>query len=429
MAMRQLIATIILIIVHSLAVSAQLPKQLTLKDAQAIALDNHPQIGSAQFRAKAANQVITQFRAAQLPTFFTSMTVAGAGDNERIAAGGLNNPTILSRYSNGISMSQLLTDFGRTKNLIKSSQLHATAQERDVDAAKADVLLQVDQAYYNALSARAVLQVAEETVKERQVVFDQVSALAKSKLKSALDVSFANVNLSEAQLLLLKAQNDLKAANANLSLALGFPNDQDFDLSEEPLPADASSDLAGLIDEAIKNRPELASLQLDRDAAFKFAKAEKALNLPTISMVTAAGYTPIHVDGLSNHYTAGGINISIPVFTGHLFSARQAEANFKAQAADKDVAQLQNRIVRDVKLAWLNAQTAQQRLDLTAKLLDQAALSLDLAKTRYDLQLSSIVELNQAQLNMTQAEIDHARAKYDYQSQRALLDYQVGLLR
>ncbi len=80
----------------------------------------------------------------------------------------------------------------------------------------------MDQAFYNALQTQAVLTVAQQTVADRQTVADQVGALFKNKLKSELDFSFANVNLAQAKLLLLDAQNNVNAALASLSAVLGF---------------------------------------------------------------------------------------------------------------------------------------------------------------------------------------------------------------
>ena len=84
---------------------------------------------------------------------------------------------------------------------------------------------------------------------------------------------------------------------------------------------------------------------------------------------------------------------------------------------------------QDVRIAWLGASTAFQAIAVTNKLLDQATQSLNLAQARYDLGLGSFIEVSQAQLNLTGAQIATASAKYDYQIQRALLDYQVGVLR
>jgi outer membrane protein len=122
------------------------------------------------------------------------------------------------------------------------------------------------------------------------------------------------------------------------------------------------------------------------------------------------------------------LNVSIPIFSGGLFRARQTEAELKAKAASENVSDLQNRITRDVRVAFLNATTAYDRMALTHQLLQQAQLALDLAQTRYDNALSSIVELSTAQLNLTSAQIADASAQYEYQTQRILVDYQIGVL-
>ena len=123
------------------------------------------------------------------------------------------------------------------------------------------------------------------------------------------------------------------------------------------------------------------------------------------------------------------MNVQIPVFNGGLFKARQAEAELKAQAAGQNVSDLENRVTRDVRVAYLNATTAYDRLALTQQLLQQAQLALDLAQNRYDLGLGSIVELSQAQLNLTSAQMADTTARYDYQTQRLIVDYQIGALR
>lgn len=88
----------------------------------------------------------------------------------------------------GFPPAKLITDFGRTSNLVPSSSLRAAAQRDETDVTTSDVLLQVDQTFLETLRAQSLLRVAEETVKARQVVADQVSALARSNLKSGLDV-------------------------------------------------------------------------------------------------------------------------------------------------------------------------------------------------------------------------------------------------
>jgi outer membrane protein len=410
------------------AAAAQGVQKLNLKEAEAIAIQNHPHIQAATELAQAAKAQVSQARSVYYPTVNGSLTGADAENNSRITAGFLNNPVIYERYANGLVVNQLITNFGRTHQLAKSANLHAQAQQENVVTSRADVLLGVDQAYFAVLRSQAVLTVAQETVKERQLVSDQVTVLEQNKIKSGLDVSFANVALAQAQLLLIQSQNDVDASYSQLSEALGYGEQRTFELTDEPLPSAPPSDFTDVLQQALKNRPELISLRLDANAAQSYATAERDLWFPTISAAGAAGLTPYGADQLASRYAAVGFDVNIPIFNGHLFGALRSEATARARAEDQDLRDLQDRVVRDVRMAWLNANAAYQRLSVTDKLLAQANQALDLATSRYKLGLSSIVELSEAQLNQTQAQIVQAGAKYDYEGQISLLKYQIGSL-
>jgi outer membrane protein len=401
---------------------------LTLQDAEKLAIANHPHIQASAYLAAAAKAQVTEARSNYYPHAFGSATGVKAENNSRIAAGALNNPIIYNRFADGVTVDQLVTDFGRTDQLVKSSKLHAQAEEENVVASRADVLWQVDSAYFNALKAQAVLQVAQETVKTRQLVSDQISELQKNKLRSGLDVTFANVNLAQAQLLLVQAKNDLQASFAELSAALGLADEKDFHLIEQPAPALPPTDLATLLQEAMRDRPEIISQHLDVNSAQSYATAERDLWLPTITATGVAGLTPFREDALAPRYAAGGFNVNIPIFNGRQFNAQHAEAKAQASAQEQNLRELQDNVVRDVRKAWLNANSGFQRLGLTQQLLGQANQALDLAQQRYKLGLSSIVELSQAQLNQTQAQIEQASAKYDYEAELSALNFQIGAL-
>jgi outer membrane protein len=410
------------------ATPAAASQSLTLQEAEKIALQNHPQVQAATYLASAAKAQVTEARSDYYPHAYGSVTGAIAENNSRVTAGALNNPIIFNRFADGVTVGQLVTDFGRTHELVKSANLHARAQEENVTTSRADILLQVDAAYINALKAQAVLQVAEETVKDRRLVSDQVTEMEKNKLKSGLDVSFANVDLAQAQLLLVQAQNDLQASYAELSAALGFADQKSYQLADQPTPPAPPSDLSPLIAEAMRNRPEIISQQLDLGSAQSYATAERDLWFPAISAVGTAGLTPYHDAALAPRYAAAGFNVNIPIFNGRQFNALHAEATAEANARQQFLRDLQDVVVRDVRKAWLNSMSGYQRLTLTQQLLDEANQALDLAQQRYRLGLSSIIELSQAQLNATQAQISQASAKYDYAAEMAALNFQVGLL-
>jgi outer membrane protein len=429
MAMYRLPIVIALLCLAARSGLAQVVMPLSLREAEQRATENHPQVRAAAYSAQAADEAVRQARSVYYPSVSLSVTGAQAESGTRIAAGGLNNPVILDRFAAGFSVGQLLTDFGRTRALVQSVDLRADTQRQNVVSRRADVLLQVDRAYFSALRAQAVERVAEETVKARELVVDQVTALAASGLRSGLDVSFAKVNLSEAQILLVQARNDVQAAFTTLSAAMGSSESTPYELADEPVPPAPSPDAAELIAQAMRERPDVAAERLAHQAAVRFADAERALWLPSISLVGAMGASPYHQVGLTPRYSAVGINLTVPVTNGGLLNARRAEANLRATAEQQRLRDLENVVARDVRTAWLDAQASFSRLDLAEQLRANAADAADLARARYDIGLSSIVELSQAQLNQTRADIEQAAARYDYQIRTAVLRFQTGELK
>jgi outer membrane protein len=412
---------------------AQAPPMLTLQQAEAMAIQNHPQIAAAQNEVNYANQQITVNRAAYYPFATADATGSEGNRGSRIGAGELQASRLIDRFSPGVVVDQLITDSGRTPNLVASSRYTAQAVQQTYQATRYGVLLEVNRAYFDVLRAQATVKVAEQTVAARQLLSDQVTELARNGLRSQMDVSFADVNVSEAKLLLLNAQYAVQGAQAQLGRALGSEQAANYQLTEEPLPPAPPGSPAELVMQAITNRPELASLRLSRDSAYKFYEAEKDLSRPTVTAVGVGGFFPWVVNPtstpLSAEYIGVGGNLSVPVFNGHQFTARREAALEHAKESDQRIRDEQQIVSRDVRMAWATANDAYQRIDVTAQFLRQASLGLSLAQGRYDNALASIIELTQAQLNQTQAEIENLNAKYDYQTQYAALQYTIGALR
>jgi outer membrane protein len=401
------------------------PPRLSVKEAEAIALKNNPAISVARLEALASQQVTREVRSSLWPQAYANFTGVDSINDSRITAGALSNSEIFPRAAAGTAVSQLITDFGHTTNLVASARLHAKAEDQNALATKQQILLAVDQSFYEALQTHAVLRVAEQTVASRQLLSDQVGALTKNKLKSELDLSFANVNLAQAKLLYLDALNSDKSAAASLSAILGYSTVENFELVEETQPLmPPPADIDQLTADAFSTRPELLSLEFESQSAERLHRADRDELLPTISALGAIGDAPFRDDRIQSRYGAVGVNMQIPIFNGFLYTAKAHETDFQAQAVLKKLADLRNRISRDVRTSWLNATTAFDRVSVNEQLLAQANLALDLAQTRYRLGLSSIVELSQAQLQQTQAEIGSAQAGYEYRLALAVLRYQ-----
>lgn len=409
---------------------AQCQPALSLEQAEATALANQPRLLAAQLRARASSQRVRAARSAYLPTAAFNATGAVVADaGSATAAGNLTTSAVSDRFAYGGNLSQLVTDFGRTSALIGSTRYQAAAQNDFATLTKAQVRLNVRVAFYQVLGAEAVLRASQAAQENRQLISRQLAALAQSGLRSTLDVNFAKVLESEADLAVVRAQSTVAQQRSRLATAMGQTQVITAPLLEEAnksnLPPPPSE---GLQRQAQSQRADLSAAQAQQQAAEEFALSERRLSYPSLSVLGAAGQIPYHDHTLHDSYAATGFNLNIPVFNGGLFAARRAEAELEAKARTQDVNQIRLEVNEQVRDAWYRADEAFRSLDVTARLVAQSKEALRLAQERYDVGLGSIVELNEAQLNETSAEITAADANYTYLSRRAELDYAAGLL-
>ena len=405
--------------------SAAIP--LTLAQAEALTLKNNPQITIGKLRALEAQQYVRETRSALLPTAFLSLTGVDSRSGSRIAAGALNNPVIFPRAASGATVSQLITDFGHTTNMLSSSEFQAKAEDKNAAATAAEITLAVDQAFYHSLETRELVTVAQQTLNSRQTFVDKIQALTNAKLKSDLDLSFAKVDVARAKLLVLEAQNNYQTSLAALSAILGYQDQQDFQLLQptEPMTPPAP-DVQPLILQALHQRPELDALQFQIESAQKNSAAEHDLWRPTVSALGVVGIAPVRDPAIPNWYGAVGVNVNIPVFNGFLYNARAKTADLQTEITRQKLAEVRNNIARDVRTTWQDTNRAYERLSVTRQLREEADLALNLAQQRYNLGLGSIVEFTQAELGKTEADIADTDAVYQYRLTQIVLAYTIA---
>ncbi len=424
---------------------------LDLPTAEGLALRHAPLIAKEYFRTQAAKEVVREVRAGLFPQLTGSIAAVATGDDissvfggspitnvnpesrpvaTRLGAvGGLNDPTVLTRESNGVNLSQLVTDFGRTANLIASSKFSALSQEQQIDLVRTQVLLLVDESYFRALEAEALERVARETVASRQVIVDQITALSQAQLRSEMDVSFAQVNLQQANLLLLDAQTRLQTAFADLSAALGYQRPHQFVLANANVPDVRGRTLDELLTQASATRPDLVALRDDVGAADKAAVADQRARLPKVNLLGSFGRTPTGDPEVRETYAAAGFDVELPLMTGGRLTARVREMQDRVDVARKALDDLEDQVAREVNIGWLNVAQARNRIPVTESLLSAASQAFDLAKSRYDIGAASFVELSQAELARTEAAIEEASARYEYEISKAVLQFDTGSLR
>lgn len=402
---------------------------LTLAQAESIAIANQPRILAAQLRSRAAAQRIREARSGLFPTIAFNATGAAVADSgTATAAGALTTSSISDRFAYGGNLVQMVTDFGRTSALIGSERSLAEAQKDQATLTGAQIRLNVRSAYFQVMGAEAVLHAAQEARGNRQLILRQIGALAQGQLRSTLDVSFAGVLESEAELAVVQAESSVQQQRVHLASAMGQSQPITATLATEALPPELPPDQSTFLARAMAQRADLSAAISQQHAADRFADSERRLSYPTLNALGAAGQIPYHDRTLQGDYAAAGFNLNIPVFNGGLFAARRNEAALEASARSKDVEEVKLEVNEQVQDRWYQANEAFRSLDVSARLVAQSKEALRLAQARYEAGLGSIVELNEAQLSETSAEITAAGANYTYLTRRAELDYAAGLL-
>jgi outer membrane protein len=293
-------ASLILAVLSARVSSAQsttepaAPPVLTLSQAEAVALANQPRMLAAQLRARASGERIREAKSGFLPTVgFNATGVRVADTGTATAAGNITTSSVSDRFAYGGNLAQLVTDFGRTSALVGSARSNAEAQSDLATLTRAQVRLNVREAFYQVLGAEAVLRAAQAAQDNRQLISRQLSALAQSQLRSTLDVNFANVLESEAELAVVRAKSTVAQQRVHLATAMGLQQPvtaplSDVSLSNDALPISPDD----LLQQAQSQRADLNAAQAQQHAAQQFALSEKKLSYPTLNVLAAAGQIP-----------------------------------------------------------------------------------------------------------------------------------------
>lgn len=400
---------------------------LGMQQAVETALTTHPLLQEASANLKASEARTEQARSLYYPQVYANAnTIAGAGrSNPRFLIGGGLLQENETAFTGGVIANQRIYDFGYTQNLVESTQLAQRAQLEDINARRAFVVLNVQRSYLSSLKRRRLVQIAEETVRERGIIANQIEALHRQQLKSKLDFDLVRVELVNAESLLVKTRNDLKASFADLNRAIGFVGSDDYVLEDVSTDVRTTKALDDLINDSLSH-PELKRAKEQTASADARMRAAKRQFLPTVSAIASGGtYDPF--DPRQNQQTGGwwtaGALVSMPLFTGFLIENQVSEARAQKDAADAATINVEQALTQQVTTAYLDTVTFAQQIKLAEEQVKTAQEALHLAKQRYKLGLGTVVEVTQSEVALTAAQTRLAEAQYDYKIAEVTLAY------
>jgi outer membrane protein len=404
---------------------------LALRQALDVALRQHPSLQEATAAMQAATARTEQTRSAYYPTVTGSAdTTAGAGRvNPRFLVGGALLQPNQSIFVAGVLATQRIYDFGYTQSLVESSTLAERAQEEDIQARRALVRLNVQRAYLWSLKRRRLVQIAEETVRERGILANQMESLYRQQLKSKLDWSIMRVELTNAESVLVKSRNDLKGSFADLNRAMGLSGGaEDYVLEDLPIDVHRLQPLEALITDSLSH-PELKRAKELAASAEARAKAAKRQYLPTIEALASGGtfepFDPRQTQQ-TGAWWAAGAHISMPIFTGYLIENQVREATAQRASAHAESLNIEQALTQQVTNVYLDTMTFAQQIKLAEEQVRTAQEALQLARQRYKLGLGTIVEVTHSEVALRASQNRLAEAQYDYKIAEVTLAYASG---
>ncbi|GKS57916.1 outer membrane efflux protein [Nitrospira sp.] len=406
---------------------------LGVQQAVEAAIKHHPALHVAMANQRAAEARTGQARSLYYPQIYADFVAAGgaAGVNPRFVspAGALLRPN-LGQYVGGVIANQRLYDFGYTNAIVESADLAASAQIQNFEAQQSLVVYAVQRAYFDSLKRRQLVEIAEETIKQRGVIKSQVETLYRQQLKSKLDLNLVQVELTNAESALVRARNNLKASFAELNRAMGLPGENEYILEDVIVEVDQPAGLPSLIQQSLTH-PELKRAREQARSAEAKLTASKKQYLPTISAVGSAGDYQLFDRDPSQRtggWWAASATVSFPLFTGGLIDGQIREAMAQLTAAQAQASAIEQTLTQQVTNAYLDTVTFIQQIKLAKEQVQTAMEALHLSQQRYKLGLGSIVEVTQSEVALTAAETRLAEAQFDYKIADLTLAYSAGIM-
>jgi outer membrane protein len=420
---------------------------LGIQQAIRIGLTRHPSLDQTRYASAAAKAVTKQLKGDRYP--WLDASIAGASGSLRIVTsdgrtihdrggrgfdpGGALPHHNQNMLTGGLILNQLITDFGYTAHRVLASEATEAAQQKEAVTKKALVILNVQKAFINALLQERLVVIAQETLTRRRAVRDQVDALYKHQLRSKMDLDLISVEVSNAELALIRANSEVKTHVAALTNAMGLQGPADYRLEDIAVDVAPLPDLDILVEEGLKHRPELLGSDDKIHANEELLKAAKALNFGSLSAVGSLGvtkYWDVHDSGLRNDEVApfwgAGATLRVPLFTGFKIQSQVTEAQHVKAEAVHERENLANEIILQIIRAYLTQATNADQIALEQERVHYAREALALAQERYKLGLGPILEVVRATAAVFEAESRLAEARYLYKIGEVVVGYATG---
>jgi len=392
----------------------------TIDQVADIAVRNHPLVRQSEAETSAAAARKGQ---AESPWYPSATLSTGYSRTRSFSAQSEKSTTTPNEFLRG-DLSVLLSDFGRTRASVDRSNALLSASRENAATVRADVEYAARVACFNVLRAGRSLEVKRETLRQRESLLKQAEAYFEAGIRAKIDVARAEANVYGARAQLSQAENDVRVARITLLHRMGVDGPADFVLSDSLADEKNPGTLPEWIAEAEKNRPELKSLRERERAAAQAVRFARGGYLPSLAGAAGYGYAADEAP-LDQNYTVG-VTLSYPLFSGFLTREQVKEAEASLSSVRFELTDARRRVLLQVEQAAYGVSEASERIGARKKEREASDENLRLATARYEVGAGDIIEMIDAQVQMTQADTATIDAQYDYSVSVATLRRAIG---
>lgn len=378
---------------------------LTLDQAIQTALDNNPGIEASDADIDIERAGVKRAKSAYYPEISSRLVVPFIG------------------RESGFFLDQLLYDFGRTSNRVKSSKARLRSSKYNSDATREDLILDTQIAYYTVLAKTHFAQATEKKVTENEKRLERSKGFLGAGRISPIDVTKTEVDLGNSKLEAISALNELEIAKVNLMTVMGLEGEFNYDLEDTLTYTKEIIDLESVIDQALQTRPELKSLKAKEEAMRANIKATKKEFYPIIFGRTAYRFEG---KGAQTPGFIAGVGLRFPIFVGFSRFADIESARGNLKRVKAEIAQQKAAIISEIKKLYLDLEFSEENIKVIENTKRSALDSLELANERYRLKRAADVELAQAQALYAATNATYMQSIYNYNIAAARLKRAIG---
>ena len=394
---------------------------LTLDRCIQIALLKQPSVLAAYFTVEANRSRVGEALSNYYPQ------IGASGGYSRYSSPGivtqvnniLSGTGAFNQYTSSLTLSQNIYDFGKTSSQVKIQKINLDSAGADLETSKEQIVLNVKQAYYAVIQAARNMAVADESVGQYKQHLDQSRGFYEVGTKPRYDVITAEVNLSNAKLNLITADNALKIARVNLNNAMGVPDAPAYSVEDSLAFNKYEITLQDALSRAMANRPDIKSLALRRIAAEESVRLANTGYYPALTGSAAYNWEGTKFP-LDNEWNVG-VALSFPIFNGFLTKHQVGEAVSNLNVARANEETLRQSVVLDVQQSYLNLKQAEDSIATADLAVKQATENLDIVNGRYAAGVGNPVEVTDAQIVYSNSKLAYIQALTNYNDAHASL--------